>query len=85
MCQTRYSSKLPLALWPLLWWHSVVSGWARGSLQGATRYASLTFPEQSLKLRSQLLTDTIKSLKLNENALPPHKKPAVDNVRWLRG
>ena len=52
----------------LRWWAQVHFGLVIGSLQGATRLASRTFPAPSPRLRTKLLTDTMRHSRLNENA-----------------
>ena len=75
-------------MYALEFWRSVALlhfGWVIGSLQGATRLASRTFPPPSQNLRSKLLTDTTKHSKLNENA--PFRPPprAANSDKWLQG
>lgn len=72
----------------LEFWRSVALlhfGWVIGSLQGATRHASRIFPPPSPKLRSKLLSDTIKHSKLNENAPMQPLQRAANADKWLRG
>ena len=73
------------ALESLRWLALLHFGWVIGSLRGATRLASRTFPPPSPKLRSKLLSDTIENLRLNANA-PLRPLPRAANAdKWLKG
>lgn len=69
----------------LHWWAQVHFGLVIGSLQGATRLASRTFPAPSPRLRTKLLTDTMRHSRLNENAPMQPLQRAANADKWLKG
>lgn len=69
----------------LRWLALLHSGWVTGWLQGATRHASRTLQSRSPSLRTPLLTEQVKRLRLNPDAPMRPKKPEPQNVVWLRG
>lgn len=69
----------------LRWWAQVHFGLVIGSLQGAMRLASRTFPAPSPRLRTKLLTDTMQHLRLNENAPMQPLQRAANADKWLKG